>query len=288
MSVTLTPDESGNYEVSHQGERQAWHRGINAVSRDEFSGEIVEEDVYSHSTDGEYEAVEAFGPDVVSQHAEEIPLLKVGATDAEINAWLMDTSPISDLQFNQIVQGMEANGLDGNSRDFICEVLSVRQGDIPLGMASEEVQELFAQAMDGEFTPQEFVDDETVGGQIDEILAGLSDETLRTLEQQVDEETQQDVLDTGTELLQTVANPADAEMFGELAETAYRNGDTEGALLYALSQHFHSGRMSAQEAVQEAINRMGLSNAYNSYLRLNGVVEPGELTFGRSSNQNYR
>jgi hypothetical protein len=77
-----------------------------------------------------------------------------------------------------------------------------------------------------------------------------------------------DLRATGNELLGSVPDPGRAEELSQAAEQCYATGDAEGAFLYALNAQFNSGQMSAKEAVQMAIKRLGFSNAYNAMLRL--------------------
>lgn len=218
-----------------------------------------------------FDAFDALPPDY--QQREEVagnPFTDPSSTEADIRAWVLTPGQISPQQLNAILEGMEQNQASDNTRDLISELISLKEGSIGIDDLSEAALEFLDVDTPENSTPA------------DEILDSLSEDAQRQLEQ-VDPEEMNDLRATGNDLLTATPDPSQAEAYNQAAEQCYQTGDSEGALLYALNSAFNSGQLTAKEAVTTAIQKMGLSRAYNALLRLQ-QGDPDSIEYGYSRN----
>jgi hypothetical protein len=231
---------------------------VNPPQRDEESGAYIEyepEIVPVHDP-RYFDPSDALPPEY--QHRPEIsgnPFTDPNSTESDIRQWVLTPGEIDRATINNILTGMEQNGSSDNTRDLISELLAFKEGSIGIDSLSEDALEFLDVATPENSTPA------------DEILDSLSPDAQRQLEQ-VDEETMNDLRSVGNELLGAVPDPTWIDQFSQAAEQCYQNADTEGAFVFALASQFHNGQMTAAQAVQEGIKRLGLTNAYNTFLRI--------------------
>jgi hypothetical protein len=254
MAITITAGPGGDSSINYGRPAMV----VNPPQLDEASGEYVEyepEIVPVHDP-RYFDPSDALPPEY--QHRPEIsgnPFTDPSSTEADIRAWVLTPGEIDRATIDNILTGMEQNGASDNTRDLISELLAFKEGGLGVDDLSEAALEFLDVQTPENSTPA------------DEILDSLSEDAQRQLEQ-VDEETMNDLRATGNELLGATPDYSLVDQHSQAAEQCYQNADTEGAFVYALAAQFHSGQLTAAQAVQEGIKRLGLTRGYNALLRL--------------------
>jgi hypothetical protein len=272
MAITITSDGAGNSQVNYG--RPGYT--VNPPTIDETTGEYTEyEPEITPVHDGRFNAFDEFDalpPEYHQRQAvESTPFTDANSGENEIRQWVLDQGPVSDAQIQAILQGMDDNNADDSTRDLISELLSYKAGSLGIDDLSEAALEFLDVDTPENSTPA------------DEILDSLSEDAQRQLEK-VDPEEMEDLRSVGNELLGATPDVSLADYYSQAAEQCYQNADTEGAYLNALSAQFHSGQISAKEAVSDGIKRLGLSRAYNALLRLQ-QGDPDSITYGYDTNE---
>jgi hypothetical protein len=276
MAYTITPGADGSVQVS-QG------RGgytVNPPMADEVTGVIGEyEPEVSPLFDDNFDRFDAFDalPPEIQQREQfaSNPFTDANGSDEAIRNWILTPGIVSEQQMQAIIEGWEQNNLPENDRDLIVELLAYKEGSIGFEELGDEARGLlgFDQQATEYLTPA------------DEILSELSEDAQEALSK-ADPEEVADLKAVGNELLASVPDPTRADEYSQAADQCYQNGDTEGAFLYALNAQFSSGQLTAREAVQTAISKLGLSAAYNAMLRLQ-QGDPESIEYGYTHANDY-
>lgn len=279
MSWTVEPDGQGGSTVTHSGGRAINHVGITAGEVDELTGEYKsgwnETQMYNQFVGDDDDVL---SPEDRIRARLDVPFEDIDEEAVQRNQDYLDALASINPGIHQAVQWA--------SRNLPAEFVEQYNTHLDNEMWEElnaDVEQLMNLWREAGFENYNNESDES-SNDGDDLDALASELGLEEQLEKVNEESRGDLQGLAQDLLSGEPDYSLATGQMEQAESLYASGDYNGAMVTSLSAAFHSGQMSAKEAVAQAVRKIGIKGAIDAYTRIAyGYSATGnETVYGRN------